>query len=652
MKATVEQIAKFYNEHPDCIGKIKVNTRFGYKTIEYADITSYDSPVYEVKTETGRSIYTSPDHRLYDGNWIKVRDIKENVTALHTVNGLELVSSVTKMKEKEDLYDLQVEQVKEFYANGFVSHNSTFMDAICFVLFNKPFRKINKPQLLNSITNKNLLVELELTVNNTDYLIRRGLKPAIFEIYKNGVFIDQSAETKDFQEILETQILKLNYKTFCQIVILGSANFTPFMQLPAAQRRNIIEDLLDIQIFSTMNTILKEKIATNKTELSDLDANIFLTKKTIKLNTEYNEKLRKKADSDKQEKQNKIEDLLKEQTIYQNKLDTLTKKCIELQQIIETDSKYKTKKQEALTIKTKISSNLDNLASTIDFFESSVTCPTCTQTIEEEFKTKTLETYTTKKQEKEKKLEKIVETLEKLDCRIQKTEKVINELNSLLSEQQKINTELNFINRTIDGLRSELEQISESLNNTNEYSNELEYKKLEDYQQQKELLLEQKELFSIALMLLKDGGIKTQIIKQYIPIMNTLINKYLDQMDFLCQFEMNEAFEETIKSRYRDIFSYASFSEGEKMRIDLAMLFAWREISNMRNASPINLLILDEVMDSSLDSNGTEEFLNIIFKLTNENNVFIVSHKQDQILENFDNVLSFEKYKNFSKLKV
>ena len=529
------------------------------------------------------------------------------------------------------------------------SGKSTFMDAICFVLFNKPFRKINKPQLINSITNKNLLVELELSIDNAKYIIRRGLKPAIFEIYKNNVFLNQAAETRDFQELLETQILKMNYKTFCQIVILGSANFTPFMQLPAAHRRNIIEDLLDIQIFSTMNTILKEKITTNKTDLSDLEYNIQLTKKTINLNNDYNEKLRKKAKDEKLKKQEQLEKLLETIKTHDEKVEILNTKRQQIQQNLDADSKYEKKKQEALMLEIKLNNDITSLSNSIEFFKTSVTCPTCTQTIDETFRTNTIDSYTDKKKLKEINLTKLLETIDKLNNRLEISKALTTELSTLLSEQQKLNSEINFINRTILALKTELNESSEV---EHEYSNELEYKKLDEYQKQKENLLEQKELYGIALMLLKDGGIKTQIIKQYIPIMNTLINKYLDQMEFFCQFEMNEAFEETIKSRYRDIFSYASFSEGEKMRIDLAMLFAWREISKMRNASPINLLILDEVMDSSLDSNGTEEFLNIIFKLTNNNNIFIISHKQDQILEKFDTVLTFEKHKNFSNLRV
>jgi len=534
-------------------------------------------------------------------------------------------------------------------SNG--SGKSTVMDAICFVLFNKPFRKINKPQLVNSITNKNMLTEIDFSVNGVPYMVRRGIKPAVFEIYCNGKFLNQSADNRDFQEILESNILKMNYKTFCQIVILGSANFTPFMQLPAAARRNIIEDLLDIQVFSVMNNLLKDKVANNKTELQELEHSISLCKKAIELNERHQKELKNKSDKIIKDKKKQIEKCEQENVKLSSQKSKLEKQYTEIQEKLNKLESLKEKYSEGKYINSKLINQISELNKNISFYNDSENCPTCHQGINSKFKINAISSLDKKKKDKQSKIEILKESLSKIESKLDIYSKISNDFSEIGNKLNGVMNDINFNNRTVISLQNEITKLSDSESSISSISIQEEKKQLRIYQKQKEGLIEERELYGIGLMMLKDGGIKTQIIKQYVPIMNQLINRYLEEMEFFCQFEINESFEETIKSRFRDSFSYASFSEGEKMRIDLALLFTWREMARMRNASPINLLILDEIMDSSLDSNGTEEFINIVSRLTGDNNIVIISHKHEQIIDKFDKVLKIEKHKNFSRIK-
>jgi len=534
-------------------------------------------------------------------------------------------------------------------SNG--SGKSTVMDAICFVLFNKPFRKINKPQLVNSITNKNMLTEIDFSVNGVPYMVRRGIKPAVFEIYCNGKFLNQSADNRDFQEILESNILKMNYKTFCQIVILGSANFTPFMQLPAAARRNIIEDLLDIQVFSVMNNLLKDKVANNKTELQELEHSISLCKKAIELNERHQKELKNKSDKIIKDKKKQIEKCEQENVKLSSQKSKLEKQYTEIQEKLNKLESLKEKYSEGKYINSKLINQISELDKNISFYNDSENCPTCHQGINSNFKINAISSLDKKKKDKQSKIEILKESLSKIESKLDIYSKISNDFSEIGNKLNGVMNDINFNNRTVISLQNEITKLSDSESSISSISIQEEKKQLRIYQKQKEGLIEERELYGIGLMMLKDGGIKTQIIKQYVPIMNQLINRYLEEMEFFCQFEINESFEETIKSRFRDSFSYASFSEGEKMRIDLALLFTWREMARMRNASPINLLILDEIMDSSLDSNGTEEFINIVSRLTGDNNIVIISHKHEQIIDKFDKVLKIEKHKNFSRIK-
>lgn len=529
------------------------------------------------------------------------------------------------------------------------SGKSTIMDAITFALFNKPFRKINKPQLINAITDKNCLVEIEFSINKTKYKVVRGLKKNIFEIYKNGNMINQSADNRDYQDILEHNILKMNYKTFCQIVILGSANWTAFMELAPGIRRKVIEDLLDIQVFSVMNILLKEKLNKNKDSSEQLDKAIAILENTISLNTAHRKKLQRMRVESIDKKQTDINEYNKELDILfekrdkleiaQNSLDKLNTELYSLESE-HSNQEYKIQ---------KLDNSIVLLNKEIQRLENESVCPTCLQELDETKKTKNIKSIKKSISDTEKSIKKeqpildnLFEKIEQLNTKLDK----FHEVNKCLN---KVNSEITLKQQFVISIQKEINEmqqpVEEEIDVTKEKSN------LKTLQKHKEKIINNKEIFNMAGLLLKDTGIKTQIIRQYIPVMNKLINYYLEKMEFFCQFNIDENFNEQILARHRDNFSYASFSQGEKMRVDLALLFTWREISRLRNSSTINLLLLDEIMDSSLDSNGTEEFINIISKLTGNNNVIIISHKADQISDKFDNSIYFEKVKNFSRIK-
>jgi DNA repair exonuclease SbcCD ATPase subunit len=527
---------------------------------------------------------------------------------------------------------------------------STILDALSFSLFGKPFRKINKPQLLNTINNKNLVVEVEFDIGKSKYKIIRGMKPNIFEVYQDGKLMNQSAVMKDYQTVLEKQILKVNHKSFSQVVVLGSATFQPFMQLTAFQRREIIEDLLDLQIFTTMNSILKDKVMENNERISDLNSEKKVLSSKIEMLKEHMKEIQSNNDKLISEKKARIEDT-------ETNINNLVDKCKEIKDKIDS-LKDKTVDQESFnkklsklnSLKHKIEANLSQLNKEVKFFHEYDNCPTCKQQIDEEFKKETVENKSSEIGEIENGLKKLSEEYESTNKKLQE----IMEINSEIGDNI---LELNGLKTKISSLLEYKESLEEEINNIKESSKEKDDNKLPEFIKQLSTIEEdyyeamnEKKTLQAAGTLLKDGGIKSRIIKQYIPIMNKLINKYLASMEFMCQFELDETFNETIKSRYRDVFSYASFSEGEKMRINLAILFAWRAIAKMRNSVNTNLLIMDEVFDSSLDSNGTEEFMKIIKNLTSDTNTFIISHKSDQIIDKFERVIRFEKHKNFSRI--
>ena len=529
---------------------------------------------------------------------------------------------------------------------------STILDAVCFGLFGKPFRKINKPQLVNSINRKGMLVELEFKIGSRQYLIRRGQKPSVFEILQDGNIINQNSEAKEYQEYLESNVLKLNFKSFQQIVILGSASFTPFMQLPASHRREIIEDLLDIQIFSTMNSLLKDKITINRTSLYQVDYEIKGAAEKIELYKKHIESLKQNNDEIIAQKQAQVDGLNNQINDANISVSTINGEIQTLSASIEDHNKVLSKSSKFALLSRQLDSKLDKLKKEIEFFYESDDCPTCRQGIAHEHKSEIVEKNHKQVADIESGKEKLLTEIAEVDVRlteITNTNTEITLLNRKVTDHlihiQMWGDMINSINKEITNLKTNNKQID-----TNTEELKVLKEQLKAALQSKEDLTKEKAVLDVASVLLKDSGVKTKIIKQYIPVINKLVNKYLAAMDFFVAFELNENFEETIKSRHRDDFSYESFSEGEKMRIDLALLFTWRAISKLRNSASTNLLIMDEVFDSSLDNNGTEEFLKIISTLTADTNLFIISHKGDQLFDKFHSLIKFEKHKNFSRI--
>ena len=531
---------------------------------------------------------------------------------------------------------------------------STILDALCFGLFGKPFRKINKPQLLNSINGRDALVEVEFNIGQKKYKVIRGIKPNVFEIYLNDVLLNQDAASKDYQEVLEKNILKLNYKSFTQVVILGSASFVPFMQLSAADRRTIIEDLLDIQIFSSMNAIVKEKMSVLKDGITKSKYDIKLVEEKINLqkqNIEENNKNRvaeiQKRVQEVAESNLHIQQLEKDIELINKHIDVLQGK------VGDKKEKLDKKAKGLFQIKGKVQTNIARNEKEIQFYESNHDCPTCKQSITLDWKDSQVKEKTEKIDTQRTGLQEIDEELTKVNNEVKVITDIINHINAHNGEIIRHNSTITSINQYITKLNGELRELDERKVGAEGADQKLiELKQeLESYTTLYKEQLSEKHYHEFAGTLLKDGGIKTRIIKQYLPIMNKLINKYLTAMDFFVNFNINENFEETIKSRHRDEFSYANFSEGEKLRIDLALLFTWRQIAKMKNSTNTNLLILDEVFDSSLDTVGTEEFLKLINEMSTDTNVFVISHKGDQLFDKFRSIIKFKKVNNFSRIE-
>jgi DNA repair exonuclease SbcCD ATPase subunit len=516
------------------------------------------------------------------------------------------------------------------------SGKSTMLDALCFVLFNKPFRAINKPQLVNAVNDKALEVEIEFAVGTNEYKIRRGIKPNYFEIYCNAKMIDQDAALRDMQKYLEEAILKLNYKSFTQIVILGSASFTPFMQLPLGSRREIIEDILDIQIFTVMNVVLKEKINKLKDTIRDIESEVEISKsKTIiqqkYLSTLENDKQTKIADM--QGQINAIEDSIK--TFEEQATTTVTAKDL-LGNPKERIKKLRNFRDQFTTQITKVRKELD-------FYEKHNDCPTCKQGISHDFKAEI-------KIERHKKIGELQEANKKIENEFTQLNDALEKFVDLSDKLVDINNEIITNQKFLTKLNAEISHAKVNVADITEEKDKLKAlaKVVVEKEHDKSIKNEEGHYLKLAASLLKDTGIKTRIIRQYLPAINVLVNKYLASMDFFVQFDLDEKFNETIKSRHRDKFSYASFSEGEKQRIDLALLFTWRTIAKMKNSAATNLLILDEVFDSSLDNNGTDYVMSLLNTIGEDANVFVISHKGDILFDKFRSVIKFEKKQNYS----
>ena len=528
---------------------------------------------------------------------------------------------------------------------------STILDALTFVLYGRPFRKISKSQLVNATNEKDCLVEIELSVNKTDWKIVRGFKPSIFKITRNGEDLDQSSSQLDQQKWLEKNVLKMNYKSFTQIVILGSSTFVPFMQLQSTSRREVVEDLLDIKIFSSMNTLIKEKIRGVKEELKTFELKKESLKDKVEMQQNFIDEVETRGKEDIKDKEDKISSLMKETDNYVSINEEYENKVTNLLKEQEKVTGASDKLLKLNNIKGKLTQKVSTLTKEHKFFTDNSVCPTCTQTIQEDFRINKVNDVQSKAQELKSGFQELEQTIQSEQQREQQFTAVSKEITKLTHGISKNNTRVSGCQRQIRDLEQEVQRLTSQIANRN-----TEKEKLEEFrtnlQRTYENLAEKKEkisYFDFIYSLLKDGGVKTMIIKKYLPLINQQVNKYLQMMDFYINFKLDEEFNETIESPIHEDFSYSSFSEGEKMRIDLALLFTWREVARFKNSVNTNLLIMDEVFDSSLDGFGTEEFLKIIRYVIQDANVFVISHKTG-LDERFENVIKFEKAKGFSSI--
>ena len=534
-------------------------------------------------------------------------------------------------------------------SNG--SGKSTMLDALCFVLFGKAFRNINKPQLVNSINGRDCIVEIEFDTGNKSYKIVRGIKSGIFEIYCDGNHVQQDAAVRDYQEHLEKFILKLNYKSFTQIVVLGSASFTPFMQLSSSDRRAIIEDLLDIEIFSRMNGVLKDKYSILKEDYNNAKYECDLKKEKIQYQIQFIDSLRKDNDAKIETQKLEIANCEAQYTESNTNCNLLRSEIFTLREQIADEDKVKNKVIKYDGIRKSLQKTLTKVETDIEFYHDNSDCPTCKQAIGDEFKTHITEERSKKKNEVEKALDQLESEYTKLIEKSAKISVLLTEIdikNSLLTTEQ---SEMLVCQRQINTLKAEIERLSGKHESVEVEQTKLTTlnDELKELEKNMKTLSEEKIYYETAGSLLKDSGIKTKIVKQYIPVINKLVNKYLASLDFFVNFTLDESFKESIKSRHRDDFTYASFSEGEKQRIDMALMLTWRAVSKLKNSSNTNLLILDEIFDSSLDANGTEELMKILNMLEGAN-LFVISHKGDILQDKFAHTIRFEKVNNFSRI--
>ena len=531
---------------------------------------------------------------------------------------------------------------------------STLLDALCFGLYGKGFRNLKKDLLVNSINNKDLLVEIDFSIGKKEYKVIRGAKPNKFELYINNTLINQDASMRDYQDHLEKNILKMSHRSFTQVAILGSANFTPFMQLKPRDRRKLVEDLLDISIFSTMKLLLRKKVSDHNIEVKETEHEVEILEERINgLNSQLNA-LQKNRDEQIQKYESSIEETEANINSLLQRVDEKTENVVEKKSLIEDSTSQKDRLQQANELERKLSENYKKAIKEVEFYESNEECPTCKQGLDEEHKKQHI-------QERQDKANEIRSALGELSKQIEDTQnrlEDIREVQDAIEEVQRtiglLQTEITSNQKYIKKIQTQIEELSKGISGGDEVSEKLTDSEdtLDTLLAKKQSLVDRTHYFEIAQLLLRDEGIKSRIIKQYVPIMNKLINKYLASLEFYVGFELDENFDETIKSRFRDVFKYENFSQGEKMRIDLALLFTWRAVARMKNSVNTNLLILDEVFDSSLDEAGTDDFLRLLNTLSEKTNAFIISHKGDQLYDKFEEVIRFEKHKNFSRIQV
>jgi len=528
---------------------------------------------------------------------------------------------------------------------------STLLDALTFSLFGKPFRKINKPQLVNSVNEKDCIVEVEFSIGNTDWKVVRGIKPNIFEVHRDGTVLDQSAAALDQQKWFEQNVIKMNYKSFTQIVILGSSTFVPFMQLTAANRRDVIEDLLDIRIFSSMNNLMKDKIRQVKEDIKVLELKKESLNDKVKMQTNFIEEIESRGKDNIKQKENKIQGLLNEENDLMNTCEGMNEELLSLEKKLEKYSGATEKLRTLGNLKGKISNKVATITKEHKFFTQNTVCPTCDQAIEETFRINRINDAQTKAKELQSGYKELEEAIKEEEERERQFTILSGEISKLNNDISQNNARISGCQRQIRSLESEVQKLTDQLANRN-----TEHEKLETFKKNLKTtydeLVSKKDTinyYDFSYSLLKDGGVKSKIIKKYLPLINQQVNRYLQMMDFYINFTLDEEFSETVQSPIHENFSYSSFSEGEKMRIDLALLFTWREVARMKNSVNTNLLIMDEVFDSSLDGFGTEEFMKIIRFVIKDANIFIISHKES-LYDKFLHVTKFEKVKGFSRI--
>ena len=528
---------------------------------------------------------------------------------------------------------------------------STVLDALTFSLFGKAFRKINKPQLINSVNEKDCVVEVEFSINGTQWKIQRGIKPAIFKIWRDDNLLDQSAAANDQQKWLEQNVLKMNYKSFTQIVILGSSTFVPFMQLTPSNRREVIEDLLDIRIFSSMNTVIKEKIRSVKETVKVLELKKESLLEKVQMQENFIEELENRGKKNIEDKELKIQGLLNEENDLMNACEGMNEELTSLEKSLEKHSGATEKLRTLGNLKGKISNKVSTITKEHKFFTQNTVCPTCDQAIEETFRINRIKDAQTKAKELQSGYKELEEAIKEEEERERQFTTLSQEISKLNNDVSQNNARISGCQRQIRDLESEVQNLTDQLANRN-----TEHEKLETFKKNLKTtydeLVSKKDTinyYDFSYSLLKDGGVKSKIIKKYLPLINQQVNRYLQMMDFYINFTRDEEFNETVQSPIHENFSYSSFSEGEKMRIDLALLFTWREVARMKNSVNTNLLIMDEVFDSSLDGVGTEDFLKIIRFIIKDANIFVISHKES-LHDKFADVIRFEKHKGFSRI--
>ena len=531
------------------------------------------------------------------------------------------------------------------------SGKSTLLDALCFVLFNRPFRIIKKEQMINTINAGDCLVEVEFDVGTKNYIIRRGIRPNLFEIFCNGKLLNQDANNIDYQKYLETNIMKLNYRSFIQVVLLGSSSYEPFMKMKPRYRREVVEEILDIRVFGLMDLVLRSQQSDLQKKLTEVRHQGELIKPKYETEAKYLNTLETKGSDNQKVQEKKLEENKKNRLEYAKKLTAINEAIAVSQSRLEGEEKTRTRLGELSKLETKIDQNLVNHKKTLKFFDDNDNCPVCTQPIDSEFKENKMAQERHKIGTLEKGIKELVNEITNHEVKITEFGKVTDKIHNLNVEVAKISSSLQSLKQHSDQIQTDLLHLNERDSDIEAIELELEQMNVALKQAEIDLekVQEEKDYVDVLREILNDKGAKAQIIRKYVPIMNALINKYLQAMDFYISFNLDEEFNETVKSRFRDTFNYNNFSEGEKMRIDLALLFTWRDIARMKNSTNTNLLILDELFDSSLDGQGTDDFFKIIKTFTKEN-IFIISHKGDILFDKFTNIIKFEKHQNFTQL--